>query len=86
MQLPLFGERFGQSWRPRLTPILKPHGLESVLHFLEMEFERAKFFEFARSEMLDHLGVGFQHLDKVGIASAACLTSQVFFALRLTSS
>ena len=65
----------GDSIRVKISaiPVSQPQFFEPVLHFLEMEVERAEFFEFAGLEMFRHGRVSFQDLDKIGVVAAGVL-------------
>src|SRR5690242_18358493 len=56
--------------RSYLPMLLQPQFLEPVLHFLEMEVERAEFFEFAFLEMSGNRRVGLQLLDEIRVVAA----------------
>ena len=43
--------------------------LEPVVHFLEMEVERAELLQFAGIEMFRYFGSGFKNLDEIRIVA-----------------
>src|SRR5664279_3096540 len=72
---PLAGKPpLGAGARSRAAGVLsQPQLLEAVLHFLEMEVQRAESLQLTLLKVLCHLGVGLELGEEIGVFAAGML-------------